>query len=126
MNQFQTVSRNGIEVVFDYENQDVLDWDIDEDQIGTVLMFLDETLQDETLVEYDEIRDMYHVEASSRFGFHGERITIDHGSEWYTDLETASIRDLVFKCIKAGQFEPVSYREHLDGFEWCFEDIFGD
>ena len=106
MNQFQTVSRNGIEVVFDYENQDVLDWDIDEDQIGTVLMFLDETLQDETLVEYDEIRDMYHVEASSRFGFHG-------------DLETASIRDLVFKCIKAGQFEPASYRDHIDGFEWC-------
>ena len=119
MNQFQTVSRNGIEVVFDYENQDVLDWDIDEAQIGTVLMFLDETLQDETLIEYDEIRDMYHVEASSRFGFRGERITIDHGSEWYTDLETASIRDLVFRCIKAGQFEPVSYRDHIDGFEWC-------
>ena len=71
------------------------------------------------LIEYDEIRDMYHVEASSRFGFHGERITIDHGSEWYTDLETASIRDLVFRCIKAGQFEPVSYREHIDGFEGC-------
>ena len=119
MNQIQTVSRNGINVVFDYENQDVLDWNIDEDQIGTVLMFLDETLQDETLVEYHEIRDMYHVEASSRFGFHGERITIDHGSEWYTDLETASIRDLVFRCITSGLFEPDSYRDHIDGFEWC-------